>query len=273
MRKDFKKVLCEEPRYQGWNNKGKALNKRKGYKKKLQRGMKGDYDEWSLPKKESMFGKRGRGDKGFGEHLGPLVRFLRKSVGRKWDDVYSEIREVCPNDNAVNAHIYQHLWGYVDRRTYYKDDGKLYAIGEWGWEHEVIDRGQDDSFYVDAKGILRRAPRRIRKKARKDNPDVFKHNGKIYVRKNNIWYKTALKPIRKPKKVEVEVTGYGGCVYKRTEYRYPAFTDVYLGVFSSGVSDGRRAVEECIQVYGKRVYCWQLKQISSREKKKLGLKK
>lgn len=272
MRKDFKKVLCEEPRRKGYGNSGKALNKRKGAKKRRQKEMRGDYDEWSIPRKESMFGKRGRGDKEFGEHLGPLVRFLRSSVGRKWDDVYSEIRQVCPNDNAVNAHIYQHLWGYVDRHTYYKDDGKLYARTEWGWEHEVSDWGRDNSFYVDPDGILRKAPSRTRKVRRKENKDVFKKNGVIYVRKNNIWYKTALKPIPKPQTYVEERTIYDR-VFRRTKYRYPGFRDVYLGVsnFTEGW-DGREGAQKCKQTYGKSVYCWQLRQISSRELKKLGLK-
>ena len=270
MRKDFKKVLCEEPRSKGWGNR-KALNKAKGSVRKYQKATKGDYEDWSLPNKESMFGKRGRGDKMFGEHLGPLVRFLRKSVGRRWDDVYSEIREVCPNDNAVNAHIYVHLWGYVSRYTELVD-GKLYSFSEWGYRRELFDRGGDYTFYIDQKGFLRRAPRRPKRKDKVNN-DVFKHNGKIYVRKKGIWYKTALKPLPKPHKVEVERTGYGGRVYKYTEVRYPAYQDVYnYDISSNGSSDGQKAARACQRIYGKKVYCWQLRQLSSREKKKLGLK-
>jgi len=220
-----------------------------------------------------MFGKRARGDKSFGEHLGPLVRFLRSSIGRKWDDVYSEIRKVCPNDNAVNAHIYQHLWGYVDRVAYYKDDGKLYALDVWGLEHEVIDRGRDNSFYVDSDGILRRAPRLPKRKPRKDNPDVFKYQGKIYVRKHGIWYKTALKKIPKAESYQDRRIGYGGREFVREMWRHGDFYDVYLKVsnFTEGY-DGREGARKCEQTYGKSVYCWQLRQISSRELKKLRLK-
>ncbi len=43
------------------------------------------------------------------ENLGPLQRFLEKSVGRSWNKVYSEIREQVDHRRAIGFHILQHL--------------------------------------------------------------------------------------------------------------------------------------------------------------------
>jgi hypothetical protein len=56
---------------------------------------------------------RRNGRKDFGENLAPLRRFLRRQVGRPWDQVFSEIRKACPPNTATTAHIYQHIFDYI----------------------------------------------------------------------------------------------------------------------------------------------------------------
>jgi len=57
----------------------------------------------------------GRGGYGYwdrkelNENLGPLQRFLEKSVGRSWNKVYSEIRQQLDHRRATGFHILQHL--------------------------------------------------------------------------------------------------------------------------------------------------------------------
>lgn len=273
MRDDFKKVLCEEPRYRGWNNKGKALNKRKGCKKEAQKAMKGDYEEWSLPSKESMRSRGGwssRGDKDFGEHLGPLVRFLRSSVGCKWDVVYSEIAKKCPNDSAVNAHIYQHLWDYVERYAVFRD-GKVYHDFSYGWRKglvELTDRGKDNTFYVDANGVLRRAPKFIRKSPEKEKI-VHHHKGKIYIKVEGIWYEGKFRPIPNPMKRLVK-SEYGR-VFSYTVWDYPTFHDIFVKRPKRDYY-GRTLVSDCKRMYGKEVYCYKKTQLGSKALKRLGLK-
>lgn len=276
MRKDFKKVLCEEPRRKGWGSNGKSLNKLKGSNKRFQNDTKGEYEDWTLPQKETMFGKRRRGTKEFGEHLQPLVRFLRSSVGRKWDVVFSEIRQNCPNDNAVNAHVYQHLWGYVERHAQFVD-GKAYYVRHWSRYglSPIEDSGRDNTFFIDQDGILRRAPRRVYKKT-KPEINIFKANKQIYVRSCGIWYKTAIKAIPKPHRKMERIESYGGRFYMTEVLIYPDFHDIYLGVGSTFTGlrgdKGAQAARKCRETYGKDVYCWQLRQLNSRELKKLGLK-
>ena len=80
---------------------------------------------------------RGVGHKGFADRLAPLQRWLERSLGRGWSNVY---RDFC---------------GRFDRRTmkgWHLEDHLLQMVGKgrfpWGaW------------FFVDDRGILRRQPR------------------------------------------------------------------------------------------------------------------
>jgi hypothetical protein len=80
--------------------------------------------------------------KNLNENLRPLYQFLDKSVGRPWNDVYSEI---CTNINptkAIDYHVLQHVGWHVD----------INGTGSSSWR-----RG---GLYVDDKGILcKEAPR------------------------------------------------------------------------------------------------------------------
>lgn len=88
--------------------------------------------------------------KGLNENLAPLVRFLRKRVGRRWDDVFSEICEHLDTGSTVKMHVRQHLGDFV-------------AIVSCGRNGELLSQGRvirPDRrwyrFYVDpADGILK----------------------------------------------------------------------------------------------------------------------
>jgi hypothetical protein len=51
--------------------------------------------------------------KTFNENLNPLLGYLRTSVGRPWDKVYSEICEVFDTRKVINRHILVHLAEFV----------------------------------------------------------------------------------------------------------------------------------------------------------------
>jgi len=73
--------------------------------------------------------------KWFGEHLGPLKRWLRSNVGRAWNDVYSEGSPIFKPDNVVRAHIRFHLLQMVERNTFMRD-GEVWCRG-YGIEHKL----------------------------------------------------------------------------------------------------------------------------------------
>lgn len=147
MRQDMYKVIVERPRRGGYGYDGD----RHISKQKLRNLAATDYDDEELD--------LGRTDrplktKELNENLAPLVRFLRKSVGRPWDEVYSELRENLRMDSAVQYHVVQHLRYFVHLDVVMGDDGHIYReYGSWFYNEQALDlpskyfRAQD-VFYV-----------------------------------------------------------------------------------------------------------------------------
>lgn len=153
MREDIAKLICERQR---------VGSKEKSVKTAFKLNPNLDYDslefDWGTtyvssarhrqegrcnPVAVNMGKKKGPcRSKNLNENLRPLYQFLDKSVGRRWDDVYSEI---CTNINpnkAIDFHVLQHVGWYV-------------ALNEH-------DRYRD--LYVDENGILcKDEPRRSRR--------------------------------------------------------------------------------------------------------------
>lgn len=133
MRKDMKKLLCERPRV-GHSNPslktGKRLDPRLDYDSY-------EYD-WG-PSRFSIGRRRQHGweAKQLNENLKPLKAFLYSTIGRLWDDVYSEIREhLCPN-KAIDFHVLFHLDHMVDRDVYI-ENGVPYLSAERRWGRSVV---------------------------------------------------------------------------------------------------------------------------------------
>jgi hypothetical protein len=103
MRSDMAKVLVERPRW------GSSLRgKKKGYRRSLQRTPMEDRS-----RTEPMAGRWRGMQKDFGEHLSPMVRFLRSNVGRPWNKVHQELCERVDFGNVVQKHILTHVFDYV----------------------------------------------------------------------------------------------------------------------------------------------------------------
>jgi hypothetical protein len=271
MREDFSKLLCEGHRHTSrYGKTAKRLAKKAT--REYNNCVKGDYEDWFLPKTQAM--GMGRGTKSFGENLSPLIRFLRSAVGRKWDVVFSEIAKVCPNNGAVNAHIYQHLWGYVNKDAYERD-GVVYAQGRYySGERALEDRGNDMTFYVNGEGFLTRAPRRA-KKEKEINYDVKLVDGQCFLRKKGIWFEGILKEIPKPTFVMKTMVHKDGKVTNYQEKVPYYFRDVFLDKSNSFVSWNSYPMTSlettCRKTYGRKVYCAELKQINSKRIKKMKL--
>jgi hypothetical protein len=135
MRADMKKVLTERPR----------VNARYAYSDVRHQANHSDYDD--LPNHQGM--RRPYHDaKEFSDLLGPLRGFLRHAVGRRWDDVWSEICQVVKSGNTVDQHLRGHVLQDVDIHTKLID-GKVLAMGEYRGPHEPY------GLYVDPRdGIL-----------------------------------------------------------------------------------------------------------------------
>jgi hypothetical protein len=118
----MKKVLCERPRH------GDGTT----YHDRRQAENRGDYD--SLPACQGMrlpYIRNWRG-KEFSDHIGPLRRFLWSCIGRKWNEVWSEICSCVPSGNTVDSHLLDHVRWEVETHTYVGNDGEVYVKGDRG---------------------------------------------------------------------------------------------------------------------------------------------
>lgn len=296
MRPDFKKLLCERPRAFGHKS-----DKIKGVKRARQEDENRPYEDWTPGGKVSMkktYGGRSRRTKYLNENLSPLKNFLVKNVGRKWDEVYSEINEACPNDSAVNAHIYQHLFSYVELHPIIQN-GVIYKayhnqIGGYG-KIELEGSENWPQFFVNDQGILLRAPNRPSKNSikKKDLQKRMSFERRLFkdkwaVKIEKVWYWAHLKsipPIPYVKKV-VQHVGGDGEPYT-TEHMVPShghyFSDAYMTRQDASKIDkphyfntyaGFSSYEILFykKYYGDAVYCHRLEQMNSSEIRKLKLK-
>jgi hypothetical protein len=131
VKKYFHKEVTERPRTGGFGGKS---YKPKGYYRKFYKMLKEDEnDHLSLPKMESMSGNRKHGynSKEFSDLIGPVKRWLRKQVGRRWDDIWSEICQQFSGDSVQGSHIRDHFqWEVWTKDSNYPFRGGLYVDDE-----------------------------------------------------------------------------------------------------------------------------------------------
>lgn len=294
MREDFKKLLCErERRNRHWYPEPKGL------KKARQKDESGDYEDWAPGAKVSMkkdFFGESRKTKELNENLSPLLNFLKANIGRKWDDVYSEIKKACPSEGAVNAHIYQHLFGFVETNAIIKNgipytpphqrfsryggfkDEELYRL--YGYRPYT-------QFYVDEKGLLQVAPTREKYKVkdRRTENERRLYLDRWAVKMDGHWFWLFLKPIPVPvERLVKDPTGKSEEMVRVLQQ--PSYEDLYLPYLrSNGLINlpsysfyyfdklKKEPYAEYVKLYGRKVYCWKIQQMNSRDIQKHSLNK
>jgi hypothetical protein len=125
MREDIGKVLVEEPRH--GRAQARALQ---GSRRKLRHRL--DPDGEGGPVHVGMR-RDAIARKHFGEHLGPLYRYLRQQVNRPWDKVYGELCGALDRRNVVQNHLFQHIGDRVALETVLVD-GEVRVRGWRGTE-------------------------------------------------------------------------------------------------------------------------------------------
>jgi len=98
------KVIVERPRVGGgWLRKGRPLR---------------DEDEpWPKFRRDDLHDRTKR----LNENLAPLRRYLAAQVGRRWDDVWSEICENLKPKSTVQQHVRDHIPDFVAIKTSVRD--------------------------------------------------------------------------------------------------------------------------------------------------------
>lgn len=282
MRPDFKHLLTEHERYNS-----RWVKPSQGEQKFRQREeTRLDYEDWApggkVGIKKNSFGTR-RTSKSLAENLGPLIGFLKSRAGEKWDDIFSEISETCPNDSAVSGHIYQHLWQFVVRSPILKD-GKVYDGEHLGsWLGGLVEATQiSPRFYVHPEtNILtevkpsstKRTRREAREKALRDE-QVALPDGNFAFKIKGIWFLGVMAAI--PKAILKTPESFETLT---TYYEYPNLHDALL-VHSEGWEMQRSTTtqynyEHFVRTsharYGRYVYCSHIRQMNKKELKKAKL--
>lgn len=134
MRKDMFKVIVERPRSNSrWAD---SMSRRARARHEMANILKNDWSDDEVENSKGLshelnthepMKNKYDSSKSLNENLAPLFRFLEKSVGRPWDEVYSEVREHLRMDSAVQLHVVQHLNWTVTEKTYMGEDGHVYA--------------------------------------------------------------------------------------------------------------------------------------------------
>jgi hypothetical protein len=155
MRPDMAKVVTEAPRY-GHANKSKKFggrfsrNEVDAINTLLWRGQFSsvpdpEADMYGLPEEDTLvdedFGKAGmigwssgrnENSKSFSDVLGPLRGYLRKQVGRPWDDVWSELSANLDKRSITGQHIFSHIKWEVQTNCWLGVSGTIYEAPRYG---------------------------------------------------------------------------------------------------------------------------------------------
>jgi hypothetical protein len=255
LRDHFDKILCERPRRGGSKAKNRLATRK--------------YDD--MPSKEGMKINhiRGWNGKELNEYLNPLYRYLNSKVGERWDDVYSEIRQmVGKNPNAVKGHILQHLYGWqgVELHVMPKGNKIYHNSGRWGYAPTELSNGQ---LYVNTDGILSRyVIKGPKKKSYAEYEEekwmeTARHlpNGNQARKINGIWFEITLTPI-----LENQIAVTWSDVNKYTKQRYPTYHVLVVDVL--GTRGEPRVFE---RKYGAKVYASSKKAMNSKDLKRYNL--
>jgi hypothetical protein len=177
MRPDMAKVIVERPRL------GSRQKLARGYRKRWGRTPPEDW-----PRRESIYALKGH-TRSFNEHLGPLRRYLRSQVGRPWNLVFSEICANIRVDSAVQSHVRDHVFDFVETHVVERD-GQLFALGGF-WARALW-----TSFYVCPRtGLLREFPRVKRVRPARPVERVPVDATREYRRINGLWFAVDLRPL------------------------------------------------------------------------------
>lgn len=146
MREDMFKVIVERPRSgRSWASKSKLR-----YDKCEERSRVSGH--------RLVMESNGR-TKHLNENLAPLKRYLHKQIGRRWDDVFSEICAHLDTGSTVKMHVREHLEDFVLSKVRLAPDGILWATGRWGHPEKLVESWTE--LYVDPNDGLVKETRKL----------------------------------------------------------------------------------------------------------------
>lgn len=190
MRADMFKLIVERPRWGAGHAPPVKLQKDR------------DWDRKFIGLKRHVY-EQARYSKSLSENLAPLVRYLRKQRGRRWDDVYSEICAGLDTASTVKMHVRMHLEDYVmvrisiGRHGELMHEGRQMRPGYDNWRRHEFYVDPDDGILKDcvtfwkARGheISLRRFSWIRAQPSKTSPDLrWIENTRLLLRQYGVWF-------------------------------------------------------------------------------------
>ena len=278
MRKDFHKVVTERPR-----RKYIVKNRRNATK------VFADPYDMAPGGKEGIRRPYRKNRFEFSDHIQPLRRYIEKQVGRKWDDVYSEICKAFPAGGILQDHVRSHVWDFIETVTSVGENGEILTHGRYKYAGTPRKIGADEVYVhpitrIICRSNLTRQSRKQRRKeleAKRRETQVKISEKKVCVKVDGLWYMVELAKIPEtftvvekiePKKPYFTPMGYekveGG--WKVWKKEYTVVRDVLLNE-SVCWQWGRHKQYE---LYGDHdVYAVSKRQLSKKEIKQYVLKK
>lgn len=183
MRKDMDKILVTTARI------GSDLKNQQVIKERRSK----DWED--LPSKSSMKPNHARYTerKQLNEYLNPLIRFLKKNCGKKWDDIYSDICSQLDKRTAVQDHIFMHLFDFVEIKPDWIN-GFPHYNPKWGTSRRIYKTGSN--FYVNKNGILKEPKHKSPSYSENKNSNLFEKNNKLYIKDpSGTWFEAIFLPV------------------------------------------------------------------------------
>ena len=116
----------------------------------------------------------GKWRKCLNENLAPLRRYLHAQVGRRWDDVFSDICANIRLDHAVQKHVRDHVQDFVAVTTLLRD-GKIFFVDRYRRLETLTDARWPPGLYVHPiTGVLCRNDWRRARRAEKRRQEAAK---------------------------------------------------------------------------------------------------
>ncbi len=176
MRPDMEKILTERPRTTARVETVKTGLRMNRYDPER------DYDfPYRLPiSRRRQYGYK---CKQLTDRLFPLLGYLRKWIGRPWDQIYSEVRHYLPGNTLQGRHIMRHIDGDVEQDCF---------IGADSMVHRAVYRGGGlvEGLYVHPITKTLEYIEKTRYKHPVETKDIIKLDSYFFLKKYyGIWYR------------------------------------------------------------------------------------
>lgn len=180
MRSDHHKVICERQR----RGSGKKYHDYRHVKETaINDEIFDDFEENDINIESHKLSepmqrpyKQDYNEKEFSDMNSGIRGYIRKSVGRKWDDVFSEFCEIYDQRSILTKHLFQHMKSLVCTKVVEKDN-ELYVHARRkvstlakSWEEYYVDP-RDGILKINSDYVDWRHNRRLYNQARQEERD------------------------------------------------------------------------------------------------------